>query len=170
MTLERRSWWVDDPARLELEKLDVASVAPDLEWVPENAGRFEGEILIWPFSRPEPIGLRDLVKVPGRVHVEYRHAFPAVPPTVICKQPTPPIVLRSFEAFHVLPNGALCLLRDADQWTLNSRTSELLLKASGWIIEYALLEAGAVDRMTKNGIVEDDMLDELISSTAKEPK
>lgn len=170
MTLERRSWWADDPARLELEQRDVASVAPGLEWVPEQAGRFEGEIPIWPFPRPEPVGLRDLVTAPGRIRVEYRQAFPAVPPTVICKEPEPPILLRSFEAFHVLPNGALCLLRDADQWTLNSRTSELLLKASGWVIEFALLKAGAVERMTKSGIVEDDKLDELISTISEELK
>lgn len=168
MTLESRSWWIDDPARLESEVRDVQSVAPNLAWVPEGAGRFEGEIPVWPFERPEPAGLRALVPEPGRVSIEYRQAFPAVPPTIVCRRPSPDISLRSFEAFHVLPNGGLCLLRGADQWTLTSQTSELLLKASGWIIEYALLHAGAVQRMTVNGIVEDDQLDALISITAGE--
>lgn len=170
MTFEPRSWWVDDPARLELERKDLESVAPDLIWVPEGAGRFEGEIPLWPFVRPEPVGLRGLVNTPGRVRIEYRQAFPAVPPIVICERPEPAIELRSFEAFHILPNGALCLLRDADQWTLNSPTSELLLKASGWVVEYALLQAGAVERMTPSGIVEDDQLDALITATAQEKK
>lgn len=167
MTFEPRSWWVDDPERLELEKRDIASVAPDLVWVPENAGRFEGEIPIWPFTRPEPVELRDLVTMAGRVRVEYRQAFPAVPPTIICVDPEPAITMRSFADYHVLPNGGLCLLRNADQWTLQSRTSELLLKASGWRIEYALLNAGAIERMTLSGIVEDEQMDELISSVAR---
>ncbi len=170
MTLDPRSWWVDDPARLELEKHDIASVAPDLTWVPEGAGRFEGEVPLWPFARPEPDGLRELVEVPGRLRVEYRQAFPAVPPVIISERPKPSIELRCFEAFHVLPNGALCLLRDADQWTLRSLTSELLLKACGWIIEHALLEAGAVERMTASGIVVDGQLDELITTTARGSK
>ncbi|WP_187270467.1 hypothetical protein [Microbacterium wangchenii] len=123
---------------------------------------------MWPFERPEPDGLRVLVPEPGRVRIEYRQAFPAVPPTIVCERPSPDISLRSFEAFHVLPNGGLCLLRGADQWTLMSRTSDLLLKASGWVIEYALLRAGAVERMTVSGIVEDSGLDACISTTAGE--
>lgn len=166
MTLLPRSWWVDDPARFEREVREVTSIAPALTWVSEGAGRFEGEIPVWPFVREPPEGLSTLVTAAGRVRVEYRQAFPAVPPTIVSEHPKPAIRLRSFTDYHVLPNGGLCLLRDADQWTLQSSTTELLLKASGWVIEYALLRAGATERMTVNGIVEDAQLDELISRTA----
>lgn len=57
----------------------------------------------------------------------------------------------------------LCLLRDADQWYPWCKTSELLLKASGWAIDFALLEAGAITQMSMSGIVIDTSYDELIA-------
>jgi hypothetical protein len=82
-------------------------------------------------------------------------------------EPQPDVTLRSFTQYHVLPNGGLCLLRDADQWDLFSRTSDLTLKASGWMIEFALFQRGKIPNMTVNGIVTDEQLDHLITATAE---
>ncbi|GAA3438278.1 hypothetical protein GCM10018954_078940 [Kutzneria kofuensis] len=43
---------------------------------------------------------------------------------------------------------------------------ELLLKAAGWRIEYALMTCGAIESMSLNGIVADPHLDELITQVA----
>ncbi|WP_051208570.1 hypothetical protein [Propionicicella superfundia] len=164
MTVAARTWWEDDPARLQQEISDVQAVAPLLNWTAESAGRFEGPLPLWPFSRPAPKNISDLLD-PLVVRVEYSHAFPAAPPQVLPLAPQPVPTLRGFTQFHVLPSGRLCLLRDADQWYPWSKTSELLLKASGWAIELALLEARAITQMSVNGIVNDAIHDELIAAT-----
>ena len=110
----------------------------------------------WPFTRPEPDGLARLVPTPLRARVVYGHAFPSIPPTLYPVDPEPDVTLRSFTLYHVLPNGGLCLLRDADHWDLLSLTSDLLLKAAGWRIEFALYQHGKLEKMTTNGIVTDD--------------
>ncbi len=163
-----RSWWEDDPGRLAQEIDDIGSVAPALEWTPEGAGHFSGALPVWPFTRPEPAGLSNLVDQPLRARVAYGHGFPAVPPIRYPWEPQPDVTLRSFTQYHVLPNGGLCLLRDADQWDLFSRTSDLILKASGWMIEFALFQRGKIPNMTVNGIVTDEQLDHLITATAEE--
>lgn len=166
--MEARTWWEDDPERLAQEIDDVHSVAPDLQWQPNGAGEFTGTVPVWPFSRPEPAGLARLVFSPLRVRVVYSHAFPAIPPTLYPVDPEPDVTLRSFTLYHVLPNGGLCLLRDANHWNLLSRTSDLLSKAAGWRIEFALYQRGTIEKMTTNGIVTDDQHDPLITKTATE--
>lgn len=160
-----RTWWEDDPDRLALEIEDVTGVAPGLVWTATGAGHFTGPLPVWPFSRPAPAGVEQLADRPMQIRVIYSHAFPASPPMVFPLDPQPSGSLRSYHEYHVLPNGGLCLLRDADQWDLTSRTSELLLKACGWAIEFALFQRGAIQRMTPNGIVESAQLDDLVAST-----
>lgn len=162
MSGDSRTWWEDDPARLEQEIADVRAVAPLLAWTADGAGQFEGPLPLWPFARPAPTNISDLLK-PFVVRVEYNHAFPAAPPHILPLHPQPVPALRGFTQFHVLPSGRLCLLRDADQWYPWSKTSELLLKASGWAIEIALLNAGAITQMSMSGIVIDTSYDELIA-------
>lgn len=159
-----RTWWEDDPARRDQEIIDVQDVAPLLAWSAEGAGWFEGQLPLWPFSRPAPGDISDLLD-PFLVRVEYGHAFPAAPPQVLPIVPQPVPTIRGFTQFHVLPSGRLCLLRDADQWYPWSRTSELLLKASGWAIEFALLEAGVISQLSVSGIVDDTSYDNLITAT-----
>ncbi|PPF75507.1 hypothetical protein [Pseudoclavibacter sp. Z016] len=162
MSVDSRTWWEDDPARLEQEIADVRAVAPLLTWTEEEAGWFEGPLPLWPFARSAPANISDLLD-PFVVRVEYNHAFPAAPPHILPLLPQPVPTIRGFTQFHVLPSGRLCLLRDADQWYPWSKTSELLLKASGWAIEFALFEAGAITRMSMSGIVIDTSHDELIA-------
>lgn len=162
MSVVSRTWWEDDPVRLEQEIADVRAVAPLLTWMEEGAGRFEGPLPLWPFARSAPANISDLLD-PFVVRVEYNHAFPAAPPHILPLLPQPVPTIRGFTQFHVLPSGRLCLLRDADQWYPWSKTSELLLKASGWAIEFALLEAGAITQMSMSGIVIDTFYDELIA-------
>lgn len=161
MSTGPRTWWKDDPPRLEQEIVNVRTIAPLLTWTAEEAGRFEGPLPLWPFSRPAPASISDLLD-PFVVRVEYGHAFPAAPPQILPLIPQPAPTIRSFTQFHVLPNGRLCLLRDADQWHPWSKTSELLLKASGWAIEFALLKARAIVQMSVSGIVDDASYDDLI--------
>ncbi|MGY4856344.1 hypothetical protein [Cryobacterium sp. AP23] len=164
MNVPARTWWEDDPARLNAEIADVQGVAPFLTWTAEGAGRFEGPLPLWPFSRPAPGDISDLLD-PFVVRVEYGHAFPAAPPQVLPLIPQPIPTIRGFTEFHVLPSGRLCLLRDADQWYPWSRTSELLLKASGWAVEFALLQAEAITKMSVSGIVTDTTYDDAIFAT-----
>lgn len=159
-----RTWWEDDPARLEQEITDVQGVAPLLTWTADRAGQFEGPLPLWPFPRPAPEGISDLLE-PFVVRVEYSHAFPAAPPQILPLIPNPIPSIRGFTQFHVLPSGRLCLLRDADQWYPWSATSELLLKASGWAVEIALFEAGRTTQMSVSGIVNDASYDDLIAAT-----
>lgn len=164
MSVESRTWWEDDPARLKQEFSDVQDIAPLMTWTEEGAGRFEGPLPLWPFSRAAPGDISELLD-PFVVRVEYGHAFPAAPPEILPLVPRPVATLRGFTQFHILPSGRLCLLRDADQWSPWSRTSEMLLKASGWAIEFALLAQGAIPQMSVSGIVNNATYDELISAT-----
>lgn len=164
MNLVARTWWEDNPARLEQEVVDVQGVAPLLTWTAEGAGQFEGPLPLWPFSRPAPADITDLL-TPFVARIEYSHAFPAAPPQILPLLPRPDPSIRGYTQYHVLPSGRLCLLRDADQWYPWSSTSELLLKASGWAIELALLQAGAITQMSVNGIVNDASYDDLIAAT-----
>lgn len=167
MSVVSRTWWEDDPARLLQEISDVHTVAPLLSWTAEGAGWFEGSLPLWPFSRPSPGDISGLLD-PFVVRVEYGHAFPAAPPQILPLIPQPVPRLRGFTQYHVLPSGRLCLLRDADQWYPWSNTSELLLKASGWAIELALLDAGAITQMSVGGLVNDASYDDLIAATITE--
>ena len=156
------SWWEVDPTRRDLELADVHSVAPDLVWTGTGAGQFRGSLPRWPFKRPFPPNLGGLVPNGLEVMVRYGQAFPAAPPMIFAVDPEPDRSLRGFSRFHLLPNGALCLLRDADQWTPRDQTSELLLKASGWLIEYQLLQHGRITALSERGIVEDASFDHLV--------
>lgn len=156
------SWWEVDPSRRDLELADVRSVAPDLVWEEIGSGQFRGVLTRWPFERPAPPSLDRLVPDGLEVMVRYGQAFPAAPPLIFAVNPEPDRSLRGFGRYHLLPNGALCLLRDADQWTPRDQTSELLLKASGWLIEYRLLQHGRITALSERGIVEDASFDHLV--------
>ncbi|WP_237404792.1 hypothetical protein [Actinacidiphila reveromycinica] len=63
--------------------------------------------------------------------------------------------------WHLNGDASLCLLRD-DVWTGRESVVDLLLKAAGWRIEYALMKHRAIEQMTSSGIVADDSLDQLL--------
>jgi hypothetical protein len=64
-------------------------------------------------------------------------------------------------------DGSLCLLQDDAAWTGRDSVVDLLLKAAGWRVEYALMRAGVIEAMTLRGIVDDDQLDHLVTPAAE---
>lgn len=89
-----------------------------------------------------------------------------VPPSIRALNPEPDFREWTVHGWHVNGDGTLCLLLTMSLWDPQSSVVELLLKAAGWRIEYALMKVGAIDAMTISGIVSDDSLDELIAASA----
>ena len=97
------------------------------------------------------------------VLVMYTHAYPMVPPSVVPLEPEPQISEWTLHRWHVNGDGTLCLLQDDVMWDPRQSVVDLLLKAAGWRIEYALVKAGVADGMSTNGIVTDANRDDLIA-------
>ena len=172
--LRRINWTIGDSARLRSDLADVARFSADLQFEAPDAtsdscahhGRWTGQLPVWPFDRPEPEGLGMLVPVGLRVLVACRAAHPMVAPLVVPLDPRPDIYEHSVHDWHVAPYGDLCLMQSPSDWSPNDRISDLLLKACGWRIEYALMKAGVVDTMTLRGIVDDESRDNLVTRAA----
>ncbi|MFG1770773.1 hypothetical protein ACGFIX_14465 [Nocardia salmonicida] len=166
--------WVDaEPDRLQRDLTEVADFAPDLKYYPPNSdggiphGGWKGKLPRWPFDRPAPEGLDALIGAAGLpVAVLYRAAYPMVPPTIYPLEPLPTLEERTQSAWHVAPEGSLCLLRSVGAWLPEASITDLLAKAAGWRIEYALMKAGVIDQMSTNGIVSDPSHDHLIAEAA----
>jgi hypothetical protein len=144
----------------------MARVAPEMEWLDDDdaAGGWEGVVPAWPFERAAPAGLDELLGERRlRVRVRYLQAFPSVEPRLEPVDPEPPIERRILDSWHLNGDGTLCLLRTADLWTGRETAADLVAKASGWFIEYLLMERGAIKHMTECGINDDDSLDKLIT-------
>jgi hypothetical protein len=158
------TWWVCEPRRLARDHTEVTERFPDLTWHPDGPGRWEGRLPLWPFDRPEPARLQELVGEAGMpVRVDYGHAYPMVPPAIYPLDPVPEPVEYTQARFHVMGDGSLCLLQDAATWSGRDSITDLLLKAAGWRVEYAFLKAGVIEAMTVNGIVTDASQDHLIA-------
>ena len=54
-------------------------------------------------------------------------------------------------------------MQGADDWHLTDTAADLVRKASGWFIEYLLVEARKLEGMTERGIFEDTSIDEIIA-------
>lgn len=163
------SWWAHEPHRLEADRRDLAGRFPDLKWTPAESGAWEGALPIWPFERERPAGVSELVGEQGlRVQVRCGQAYPIIVPAVFATAPEPTVLQRTQHRWHINSDGSLCLLADPTRWTGREPLSDLLLKAAGWHIEYALMNAGALQAMTANGIVNDTCLDTLIGNTARQ--
>lgn len=165
-------YWTDvDPERLARDLADVRVFAPDLafETPPggylgvEHHGAWTGVLPVWPFDRPKPAGLDELVPSGLRVRVECSAAHPVIPPAVFPLDPLPELAQRSQHLWHVAPDGRLCLMQTIGAWRPSDTVSDLLEKACAWRIEYALMKAEVVEWMTVDGIVSDGERDELIA-------
>jgi hypothetical protein len=161
----RIPWWKAEPRRLSLELELISGAFPDLVWAADGAGTLQGRLPLWPFDRPEPEGLRAFIGGEGlRVTAIFSQAYPMVPARVFPVEPEPDLEQRTQHKWHVNGDGSLCLLRAVSVWTpREGRVHDLLLKAAGWRVEYALLTAGRMGKMTETGIVTDDSLDHLLS-------
>lgn len=165
--MHRIPWWKAEPSRLERDRGHITERFPDLAFTSDGQGQWKGVLPPWPFDRPEPPGLADLVGDAGlELRLEYVPAYPMVLPLLWPCAPEPEILERTQQTWHVLPSGALCLLQCEADWDPRTSIVDLLLKAAGWRVEYALMKTGQLDRMTLNGIVNDDSHDPLIATAA----
>jgi hypothetical protein len=168
LTDAARSWWQDEPDRLAAEQAAMAVAAPHLAWVnSEPSGGWQGTAPLWPFCRPQPAGLSELVGGPLAVRVICGHAFPMVEPAVRPLSVGVPFRALGWTSWHVTPTGMLCLLQESAQWDPSSPAAALVPKISGWHIEFWLMRAGHVETMTECGISEDDILDGLLDELGR---
>jgi hypothetical protein len=164
------TWWQCEPRRLARDTADVAESFPDLQWHDADAGHWVGWLPRWPFSRPEPAALAGLVGEEGlRVDVEYGHAYPMVAPSIHPLDVKLGFLERTNQRWHVMGDGSLCLLQSHAEWDPRGSIVDLLLKAAGWRVEYALMKAGLIEAMTINGIVTDDRNDHLVTKALTIP-
>ncbi|MBM7497342.1 hypothetical protein [Oerskovia paurometabola] len=169
MSLSSPVYWTDvDQHRLQQDLADVHALAPGLAFeLPPGVnaphqGLWTGELPLWPFEREQPDGLTELLAHGLRVNVLCSAAHPVVPPTILPIDPSPLLSERSMNVWHVAPRGQLCLMQSSGSWRPSDRVSDLLLKACGWHVEYALMKAGVVEAMSERGIVEDESRDLLV--------
>lgn len=158
-------WWHHEPGRLDADQQEIRVEFPGLVWSSAENGRWSGHLPAWPFERATPAGLAELLDGRGlEVVVRCGQAYPAALPRVIPVRPEPELLERTQSRWHVNGDGSLCLFRDEAMWTTRVGLRDVLLKACGWHIEYALMKAGCIDAMTTNGIVNDPVLDSLIGA------
>jgi hypothetical protein len=160
------SWYEAEPAVLERERAAMAEHAPEMEWIEEGAGRWEGYAPEWPFprDRPEPGLERLLGGARLQLRVEYVQAHPAVPPILTPLSPIPSRERRLRHDWHINGDGTLCLLAADILWRPDDTAADLVLKASGWIIEYRLKERGRIESMSETGLYDDASWDDVIRS------
>ncbi|WP_350349064.1 hypothetical protein ABIQ69_03755 [Agromyces sp. G08B096] len=164
-------WIVSEPGRLARDRDEIRAFAPRLEYKSPTSdlphGGWIGALPRWPFDRPQPEGLNELLGDDAfHVLVAYSAAHPMVPPAIYSLDPEPTIWEQTQSAWHVAPGGSLCLLQSDGGWQPEASLTELLAKASGWRIEYGLMKAGVIDQMSVNGIVSDPSYDHLIVQAA----
>ncbi|TNM38448.1 hypothetical protein FHP29_14450 [Nocardioides albidus] len=171
--LQIELWNEADPQLEERDKAAIAAFAADLQYVPPivdekvvTHGSWTGRLPVWPFDRTAPEGLDALVPDGALVSLHYPSAYPMVPPRVYVLDPEPTIQQYTQHAWHVAPGGSLCLLQTENDWTPETTPVDLLLKACGWRIEFALMESGLIESMTTNGIVNDPSRDHLLTEAA----
>lgn len=163
------TWWQCEPRRLARDQAEIREKFPALEWQEQGAGGWRGFLPRWPFARPEPPGVAKLIGANGlEVAVVYGHAYPMVPPSIHPLDPKPGLLTRTDQRWHVMGDGSLCLFQDDATWTGRDSLVELLLKAAAWRVEFELMMRGAIERMTINGITDDDSLDHLLTGEAPE--
>jgi hypothetical protein len=163
-----RIWSDWDPARLERDRAEIEEFAPGLKYVEPRSqgfsyGGYRGTLPIWPFERPVPKGLSELLPEPIEVALLFSSAHPMVPPVIVPIDPQPHMHEESLTRWHVLPGGALCLLQSEGLWIPEASVVDLLLKACAWHVEYTLMRSGVIDEMTVAGIVSDDSHDHLVA-------
>lgn len=166
--LPRRSWVEAEPSRVSAEQEAMAIIAPEMIWDDASpGGGWDGLAPVWPFDRAKPPSL-DAFLAGRRLHlsVTYPEAFPAVEPWLRPLDPAPPLTARADHRWHVNGDGTLCLTRSAADWTGMEQAAELVRKAAGWFLEYLLMTAGIVERMTERGLVAGDSRDVLLVAAA----
>ena len=157
------NWWECEPRRLRRDQEEIPACFPHLVFSSEGAGGWQGTLPRWPFDRPEPACLTDWIGESGlQLRMEYGQAYPMVAPRIFALDPVPEPREWTQHRWHVNGDGSLCLLRD-DVWTGRESVVDLLLKAAGWRVEYALMKHQMIEQMTGCGIVTDDRFDHFLA-------
>jgi hypothetical protein len=167
MTDEKTSWKSAEPKRLEREKSEMASKAPDMSWVESSgdlpAGGWEGEAPEWPLERPRPKGLTKLLDGSRlTVRVVYSEGFPMDPPRLMPLDPEPAFEQRFQHERHLNADGSICLLRLSSDWIGEATAADLVQKASAWFIEWRAMEVGLIEEMSPDGMYLDEHLDKAL--------
>jgi hypothetical protein len=163
-------WYEAHPERWQREIEAMSDVAPELTWCEElegtTGGGWVGTAPKWPFAREGPPDL-DTFLDGGVFQLEIRcsAAHPAAAPAFHPIDPVPDLFVRTYQAWHVMGDGSLCLLQNTLDWTGRELAAELVIKAAGWYLEYLLLRAEKIEAMTVAGIATDDQLDRYFTST-----
>jgi len=159
-------WYEAEPRVLVRELAAMTDLAPEMAWIAEGAGKWKGRAPQWPFPRPRPEpGLTRLLGDEQlRLKVSYHEAFPAVAPILLPLAPVPPRERRLRHDWHVNGDGTLCMLAADVLWRPDDTAADLVIKASGWFIEYRLKERGLVAAMSETGLYDDTTRDELIGA------
>jgi hypothetical protein len=166
------AWCDAEPSRFQRDRTEVNARFDGLTFVapggshsefPLPHGGWHGQLPIWPFERSQPNGVQGLVGGAGLEFVlEYPAAYPMIPPRIQPLTPEPEIEERTQATWHVLPEGGLCLLQSTGGWIPEASIIDLLLKAAGWRIEYALMKTGTINKMSESGIVTNGSYDHLL--------
>lgn len=170
--IARIPWYEADSELAAIERERVLAVASQMEWRVdlEHGGRGDlsgwvGPLPDWTPERPRPSGLDALLgDGPLIARVIYREAFPVVAPVVVPVSVDTPLEHRTDARWHVMGDGSLCLIQQAWAWSPMDSAADLIVKASGWYIEYQLMRREAIQSMTLNGIHYDDSLDDVIAN------
>ncbi|WP_083739556.1 hypothetical protein [Mycobacterium sp. MS1601] len=162
---DRFEWWHHEPGRLDADRRQLNERFPGLTWSAHENGQWAGELPMWPFDRDPPDGLGALLGGRGlEVLVRCGQAYPVAAPRIVPLDPQPEIAERTQQRWHVNGDGTLCLFQSEAVWTPRATLADVLLKAAGWRIEYALMKTGLIDTMTINGVVTDNALDATIAT------
>jgi hypothetical protein len=170
--LPRQSWVDAEPAIVERERRAMTQRCPEMTWRDKlqwpdgriGAG-WEGLAPAWGADREQPSGVDELLN--GRrlsLRVLYPEAFPMTAPDLYPIEPEVPLDRRTEHRWHVNGDGSLCLMQAADDWQPTDTAADLVCKASGWFIEYLLVDDGALDAMETRGIYVNTSLDALLAA------
>lgn len=164
------TWWACETRRLRRDHDEITAQFTGLVWNDTGAGSWEGRLPRWPFDRSEPEHLTTWIGDKGLLlRLEYSQAYPVVAPRLVPVDPLPEPYEWTQTRWHVNGDATLCLLREDALWTGRESVVDLLLKAAGWRIEYALMKHSVIDGMTDNGIVDDDRFDHFLTQPPSPP-
>lgn len=167
----RTSWLEAEPARAAVERAAMA-VCPDMRWMDEldwpdgrTGAGWEGLALAWGGDRQRPPGVDRLLDNRRlRLRAIYPEGFPMVPPGLFPIDPSVPMERRTLHRWHMNGDGSICLMQAAEDWQATDTAAELVLKASGWFIEYLLVENGDLAHMTERGVGSSGEIDALLAA------
>jgi hypothetical protein len=165
------SWLDAEPVRHTVE-CDAMAACPDMRWRDEicwpngrTGAGWEGLAPAWGGERPQPPGIDQLLDGRRlRLRVIYPEGFPMVPPDLYPVEPSVPMERRTLHRWHLNGDGSLCLMQSAEDWRPTNTAVDLVLKASGWFIEYLLVENSDLEHMTDRGVGSSDEIDALLAA------